>query len=832
MASTNFVGNISNETQGGDVPFPRFGHSTTFIGNGQVILFGGAVGDSGSYQITNDCYQLDIASLKWTKLTANWAPQARAAHGAARVDTMQLVLYGGATGGGSLSSEELYLLDVRRSPQLTWMTVPITGPTPGRRYGHTLVYYKPNLIVFGGNDGQRSLNDIWYMHVERCPFAWVQVQLAPGAKRPPERVYHSAEICREGPANGMMVIFGGRTTENESLRDLWGLRQHRNGNWDWVMAPIKRGGPPDSRFQHTAIFLGTKLFVIGGRESDVQRALPTAVYDTEACEWRSLTGMGRFRHSSWVFNCSVYTFGGFDHQTQSHPTRDLQRLDLLGMLDASTRRKLAQADLAANRTQDTSLRSADRTRPGQNQSPSRRQLGPLEERSTSTPAGGTEDRGVRLSNHVHTKYDTPNGADFSSLVRKVSIDRLPEESKKIKGHATPLLPGHMLPAVAESGDLLAAKFITRLLRPNISPLVLERDFPSSGPFSLSCSDVKILTYRCIEVFKQEDMVLRLRPPIKVYGDIHGQYYDLMRLFGSYKSPVEELMREEYEFPPEYDLNGDIDSVDYLFLGDFVDRGTHSLEVMCLLLALKLKYPRQVHLIRGNHEDHNINSVYGFKDECKRRLHEDPEAPESCYAMFNQLFEYLPVGALIEDRILCIHGGIGGSIHRVSDIAELRRPLHVVQLPQTNLEQKVTDLLWSDPTDNDSILGVVPNDIRDPDRSGHIVRYGPDRVIEFLQNNNLDLIVRAHECVMDGFERFAGGRLITLFSATDYCNSHKNAGALLFIRRDLTVVPKIIFPSTGREMTTYRNTWLVMDSSRPPTPPRNTRRSRDQDMEPY
>eukprot|EP01055_Gregarina_sp_Pseudo9_P000564 Gregarina_sp_Pseudo_9__563@NODE_1361_length_1663_cov_4_368842_g1272_i0_p1_GENE_NODE_1361_length_1663_cov_4_368842_g1272_i0NODE_1361_length_1663_cov_4_368842_g1272_i0_p1_ORF_typecomplete_len308_score38_89Metallophos/PF00149_28/4_3e31Metallophos_2/PF12850_7/0_0005_NODE_1361_length_1663_cov_4_368842_g1272_i06881611 len=307
----------------------------------------------------------------------------------------------------------------------------------------------------------------------------------------------------------------------------------------------------------------------------------------------------------------------------------------------------------------------------------------------------------------------------------------------------------------------------------------------------------------------------------------------MRLFGSFKCPVEELIREEheFEFPHEYDISGDIDSIDYLFLGDFVDRGKHSLEVICLLLALKLKYPRQVHLIRGNHEDSAINTIYGFKDECKRRLHEDPESPDSCYLKFNQLFEYLPVGAIIEERILCIHGGIGGSIHKVSDISELKRPLTVAQLPQTPLEQKVTDLLWSDPTDNDSIVGVVPNDVRDPERTGRIVRYGPDRVIDFLHNNKLDLIIRAHECVMDGFERFAGGRLITLFSATDYCDSHKNAGALLFIRRDLTVIPKIIYPANS-DMMPFKNTWLQMDSSRPPTPPRNTRRARDQDLEPY
>ncbi len=97
------------------------------------------------------------------------------------------------------------------------------------------------------------------------------------------------------------------------------------------------------------------------------------------------------------------------------------------------------------------------------------------------------------------------------------------------------------------------------------------------------------------------------------------------------------------------------------------------------------------------------------------------------------------------------------------------------------QQLVVDILWSDPTDSDQELGILPNIIRDPAGTGNIVKFGPDRVQQFLNNNNLSMIIRAHECVMDGFERFAGGQLITLFSATDYCGRHKNAGAVLFLR---------------------------------------------------
>lgn len=144
------------------------------------------------------------------------------------------------------------------------------------------------------------------------------------------------------------------------------------------------------------------------------------------------------------------------------------------------------------------------------------------------------------------------------------------------------------------------------------------------------------------------------------------------------------------------------------------------------------------------------------------------------------------------------------------------------MPSTDKEQQITDLLWSDPTDADNITGVTANETRDPDGTGRIVKFGPDRVESFLQANlPLKMIIRAHECVMDGFERFADGKLITLFSATDYCGHHKNAGSLLFIRRDLTVVPKLIYPM-DRTMATWD---ASVTTQRPPTPPRPAARGR-------
>lgn len=302
-------------------------------------------------------------------------------------------------------------------------------------------------------------------------------------------------------------------------------------------------------------------------------------------------------------------------------------------------------------------------------------------------------------------------------------------------------------------------------------------------------------------------MLRFNSPVKIFGDIHGQYSDLMRFFDIWGAPYDGYAKQD----------GDIDLYDYLFLGDFVDRGNHSLETICLLLALKTRYPLQIHLIRGNHEDKWINNGFGFSEECAERLDEDPVDPDSVFARINQLFEYLPLAAVIDDKILCLHGGIGATVKKVSDIEKLERPLEVVHEVQTEKERLVVDILWSDPTDNDREIGIQLNTIRDPQGTGNIVKFGPDVVKEFLKNNNLLKIIRAHECVMDGMERFAGGDLITVFSATDYCGRHKNAGAVLYLKKNFEITPKLIYPQNLSQSNWIEDEEALMH--RPPTPPR-------------
>ena len=221
------------------------------------------------------------------------------------------------------------------------------------------------------------------------------------------------------------------------------------------------------------------------------------------------------------------------------------------------------------------------------------------------------------------------------------------------------------------------------------------------------------------------------------------------------------------------------------------------------------------LIRGNHEDRWINSAFGFHNECITRLNEDPDNPV-IFNSFNDLFDRLPLAAIINDTVLCIHGGIGSSITSISDIEKIKRPLEVIH-EVTNIDQQlVVDVLWSDPTDSDAETGIQPNTTRDPTGVGNIVKFGPDRVSEFLKNNNLSLIIRAHECVMDGFERFSGGQLMTIFSATDYCGKHKNAGAILHLTNKFEIKPYLIYPYDCPNKNWDEEGMKL----RPATPPRN------------
>ena len=277
----------------------------------------------------------------------------------------------------------------------------------------------------------------------------------------------------------------------------------------------------------------------------------------------------------------------------------------------------------------------------------------------------------------------------------------------------------------------------------------------------------------------QPILLELEAPIKICGDVHGQYYDLLRLF------------EYGGYPPESN---------YLFLGDYVDRGKQSLETICLLLAYKIKFPENFFLTRGNHECASINRIYGFYDECKKRY------SIKLWKIFTDCFNCLPVACLLDDKILCMHGGLSAELEKVEQIKEIVRPSDV---PEQGL---LCDLLWSDPEENPN--GFGPND------RGVSVTFNSKIVSNFLKNNDLDLICRAHQVVEEGYEFFANRLLVTVFSAPNYCGEFDNSGAMMSIDENLICSFQILKPMTMLSNNNINPTPQIHNLPRGVTPPKS------------
>ena len=286
----------------------------------------------------------------------------------------------------------------------------------------------------------------------------------------------------------------------------------------------------------------------------------------------------------------------------------------------------------------------------------------------------------------------------------------------------------------------------------IEKLLSVRGNKPGKQVDLKEEEIKFLIDKCLPIIKEQKMLVELEAPLHVCGDIHGQYYDLLRIF------------EQCGYPGEYN---------YLFLGDYVDRGKQSLETVCQLMCYKIKYPEKVTLLRGNHESSVTNRIYGFYDECKRRYN------VRLWRSFTDLFNWLPVAAIIDEKILCMHGGLSPELKNLQNIQDISRP---TDIPDTGL---LCDLLWSDP-DKDA-LEYDEND------RGVSVIFGEKIVQDFYKKNDLDLFIRAHQVVDDGYEFFAQRQLITIFSAPNYCGEFDNSAGIMIIDESLTCSLKVLRP---------------------------------------
>ncbi|EAY14972.1 Ser/Thr protein phosphatase, putative [Trichomonas vaginalis G3] len=282
----------------------------------------------------------------------------------------------------------------------------------------------------------------------------------------------------------------------------------------------------------------------------------------------------------------------------------------------------------------------------------------------------------------------------------------------------------------------------------IDDLMANKYYKSKIPSTILNS----LITSAIGALQNDPIVLKLKGPINVCGDVHGQFNDLLRVFQRGGMPKDST---------------------YLFLGDYVDRGPQSLEVICLLYALKIRYPTNVYLIRGNHESPEMSEVFGFLNECKVKT------TVNMWVKFCDSFRYLPLAAIVNDTIFCIHGGISPELKTIEQITAFKRPLDI---PDEGL---LANILWSDPN------GLI--DTWGPNERGTTVCWGPIAAKKFMQTSGMTTIIRGHQLAMNGYDFPFGSdkSVITIFTASKYAGQCNNKAAFLIINANSEILFSIL-----------------------------------------
>ena len=392
--------------------------------------------------------------------------------------------------------------------------------------------------------------------------------------------------------------------------------------------------------------------------------------------------------------------------------------------------------------------------------------------SASALKGGNHDvSAAQASGEVDHVSDQPPSANASLtthmqapgqpiLVKRDQTTNTIQESPSMDSPARTDSNGNV--GMSEIKDIDLDDFIKRLLDAGYAGKVTKG-------VCLKNAEIVAICQRAREVFLSQPALLELDAPVKIVGDVHGQYTDLIRMF------------EMCGFPP---------TSNYLFLGDYVDRGKQSLETILLLLCYKIKFPENFFLLRGNHECANVTRVYGFYDECKRRCN------VKIWKTFIDCFNTLPIAAIVAGKIFCVHGDLSPALSHMDDIRNIARPTDV---PDYGL---LNDLLWSDPADMEQDW--------EANERGVSYCFGKRVITDFLAVHDFDLICRAHMVVEDGYEFFNDRVLVTVFSAPNvsnqsqrgedhfanwpkYCGEFDNWGAVMSVSAELLCSFELLKP---------------------------------------
>ncbi|KAK8880568.1 hypothetical protein M9Y10_003248 [Tritrichomonas musculus] len=332
------------------------------------------------------------------------------------------------------------------------------------------------------------------------------------------------------------------------------------------------------------------------------------------------------------------------------------------------------------------------------------------------------------------------------------------------------------------------------------------------------------------IFRTEASLIDIQSPCLIIGDIHGHVLDLLRILKHCGVPHEDHLDPRFKDGSNIETTyKQVPNLKYIFLGDLIDRGEFSVETITIVFLLKVLFPTNVYIIRGNHEFDFLAKQCGFlaqvcnifTDEDVPTFQESPygevfrrESPGSqVYSAFMSSFSYLPFGIRIDEKMLCVHGGIGPRVTSINSVSDIVRPIN-----DFGMSEVADSLLWSDPFQSESaedktnqknklpfltidepsfsepiVTPLQPmkrskSDVNssatkffEPSNRGTGFIFGYPALDHFLNSSDLEVLVRAHECVLAGCEELFNGRLITVFSASNYCGFVKNYSAILHVK---------------------------------------------------
>ena len=758
----------------GDKPLPRFGHSLVKINPIKICIFGGAVGEVRKITYSNETYIYNMMTKIWFKLIFNsnqsLIPSGRAAHAASANNNLQMVIYGGSDNSG-LSDDKLWLLNLSEGNEGLWTQVQTHGQTPGKRYGHSMSYVEPFFVLFGGNSNSELNNDVWIIDINNNISQWERIIFEKDYLIPCARLYHTCDICNSGNYKGMMIIFGGRDQKEKPLNDIWALNKLENGTWSWEKLELKDEYQLNQRYNHSMVFYNEFMIILGGKGLNQNgNPLPIEVFDTINNEGYNFDGIYMNRQTNFLYENNILLFGGFDGKSQQKPLGNLYQISLEKLFEKNEILK----NVFGNKNVIYNINNNKKINNNINEN---QKIQFKLKQDVIIGAGGIEDQNKEEPSTYH----------------KINLNRLLEENKRIKESKEIKNINLLLLNKHQYNEALIDKFIQTLLRPFDWFDQKVQEIHSNLPFT--DEEILNLIEEVTSILEKDQSLIHIRSPCKIFGNLYGIYDDLMRFFESYGNPSDDNQM------------GDINVMQYIFLGDFCDRGFHSLEVIFLLFALKIKYPQFIYLIRGHHEDKNINIKYGLGEECIGRLSDDIRDPQSIFVKINQAFDLLPFGVFVDNNILMVHGGIGSSINTLEDIENIKRPIEVEQNVINKEQLKVIDLLWSEYSDE--ISNIDMNIERDKLKKGFIVKYGKDRLNKFMTDNKINLLIVSHQYAPGGFCTFNEDKLLVVFSATNYMNKCGNIGGIITIpkknaNRRMNIIPKLITANQKREDIYRRN----------------------------